>query len=171
MLNIVSHKTYCTVINTVNILVIGQPSRDPTNPDFVPTVFSHRAFSWKHSARKSYTSKKENIAKNESALEPGRTIMCHDWNIHPNTSVICLRDGRTNWNLTASHDRSDCDKPVPEECVRQDCWNLCRVETRVGTVTAQVWRTRQRHWNVKDLVTKTGRRKQISEGWCWEEDT
>lgn len=50
----------------------GQPSRDPTNPDFVPTVFSHRAvpesiLQEKVQRHQRLLERKENIAKNESA--------------------------------------------------------------------------------------------------------
>lgn len=53
-------------------MVIGQPLRDPTNPDFVPTVFSHRAvpesiLQEKVQRHQRLLERKENIAKNESA--------------------------------------------------------------------------------------------------------
>lgn len=53
-------------------MVIGQPSRDPTNPDFVQTVFSHRAvpesiLQEKVQRHQRLLERKENIAKNESA--------------------------------------------------------------------------------------------------------
>lgn len=71
LFNIISHKTYCTDINAVNILVIGQPSRNPTNPDVVPIVFSHRAvpesiLQEKVQRHQRLLERKENIAKNES---------------------------------------------------------------------------------------------------------
>ncbi|XP_062602798.1 THAP domain-containing protein 2-like [Saccostrea cucullata] len=50
----------------------GQPSRDPINPDFVPTIFSHRPvpesiLQEKVQRHQRLLDRKENIAKNESA--------------------------------------------------------------------------------------------------------
>lgn len=66
--------------------------------------------------------RKENIVKNEFVkvfffFELGRIIMCYNWNIYLNISVICLWDGCISWNIIVSYDRFDCDKLVFEECV------------------------------------------------------
>lgn len=56
----------------IHYFFIGQPCRDPTNPDYVPSVFCHRpikegVLQEKVQRHKRLVERKENIARSESA--------------------------------------------------------------------------------------------------------